>query len=689
MIAGAQAQGMPPPGDARRGGFDNSVNVKKESDTVRRMLQEDGLASWRPDPSLLPPQACAAASMGDLLREVPVNGTAWLAFGNSGATEMLMNWAHWVLTLGFGNAMVVAAYDDSLFSRLRSLQIPAYNLSGALPEMHFRGTPFLFHRMGYLKAMTIMEVLISGRHVLTSDADVVWLRDPIAELERLAASGASLAASTDCINVADDRDKSTRPASAYLCGHAPGNKDGTVFNTGVIFMASRPAAIAFCRLWANRTLALREWWSDDQGVFNRLLTGRGTWPVEDNGYYPVKAAGMGGNLVHGPRGSGLILAPLPAERFCSGHLVWVQQAARPLQCASVHTTYTEFGDASKRWRLIEAGLWGPLPPSYFSDGHYLTFDPPQPGPDPAPCPLGEGVTSGKPCGGEDTAHGLGRKRPGNIPALEALKRSSRLSHNIELMRRQLWTIRDALAIARVLNRTLILPHFDCMCDRSELVDYVPSCVFPGAPPTLPFPFKCSTLFVLNVHKLLLILDPPSYGMKPSMFGGRTVPPIKLRAHSFLTDPRTRRDVTASVANVRLHGPRATPAARDLNCSAPHDRICDRERQAMPRAHDAEEALADVAADGALRLPRGASNLDVLRMLGSEEARRTRILRLSDAEGAFGGWDSNWEEGYLFKSLEKWFLLGGDWCCSSREANVGRLYPLDPPGLRMPARGGKW
>ena len=87
---------------------------------------------------------------------------------------------------------------------------------------------------------------MSGRHVLTSDADVVWLKDPLPELHALAAAGASLAASTDCLNVAEDRDKTPRRASAFLCGHAPGSRDGTVFNTGVIFMASVPAAITFC-----------------------------------------------------------------------------------------------------------------------------------------------------------------------------------------------------------------------------------------------------------------------------------------------------------------------------------------------------------------------------------------------------------------------------------------------------------
>ena len=43
---------------------------------------------------------------------------------------------------------------------------------------------------------------------------------------------------------------------------------------------------------------------------------------------------------------------------------------------------------------------------------------------------------------------------------------------------QVHALRDALALAFLLNRTLVLPHFDCLCDRSELVDYIPWCVYP-------------------------------------------------------------------------------------------------------------------------------------------------------------------------------------------------------------------
>ena len=52
---------------------------------------------------------------------------------------------------------------------------------------------------------------------------------------------------------------------------------------------------------------------------------------------------------------------------------------------------TEYGDAGKRFRFLEAGLWALLPDSYYREGHFLTFVPPAAGPDPMPCKAGEGV----------------------------------------------------------------------------------------------------------------------------------------------------------------------------------------------------------------------------------------------------------------------------------------------------------
>ena len=638
----------PPPGNNELWGGVQSgwEQANKESDNVRALLQADGMPHWRPDPSLLPPRRAANASMEQLLEYVPIGGHAWLAFGNAGVSEMLMNWAHHVLALGAGRQMVIAAFDEPLLLTLHSYGLPAYNYSGALPPTHFRHAPYLFHRMGFLKAELIVHVLETGRHALVSDSDVAWVSDPRPLLMTLRDRGATLAASTDCLDVQADRDKTHRSSSPVMCGHAPGNTGGAVFNTGVLWFAAEPSSIAFARRWALETLALTDAYSDDQGVFNRLMV---------HGLYPVKAHSTDGTVVVGP--NGVRIAPLPADRFCSGHLVHVQQASQPRDCISVHATFTEYGDAGKRWRFLESKLWALNEPSYYSEGKYLTFVPPRSPPDPMPCKPGDGgeyVKGQTPvaCGGEDPHHGLGPKAFGDIMWHEAMKRSVRLRANHELMSRQVHALRDALGIARVLNRTLILPHYDCLCDRSEDVAIVPSCVYHGAPPSLQMPFKCSQHFVADTHKLqMMALDPTRFGMQPFKFGGLVTPPIKLRAHSFLSDGRTHRSIRDGVVDVRVV-PSGEARAEGQGGGGPHT------------------------------LTRGAANDEVKAQLASVEG--ARVLRLSDAEGVFGGWTSNRDQSRLFHTLMDYYVHRGAWCCSSRNQarqDDGRVYVRPPPPLK--------
>ena len=620
------------------------AQAERESDNVRRLLQADGMLRWRPDPAKLPPQRPANASMEVLMEHVPIGGHAWLAFGNSGVTEMLMNWCHHVIKLGLGSQMVVAAFDEPLLLQLHARRIPAYNYSGALPATHFRHAPYLFHRMGFLKAELITHVLRTGRHALVSDSDVAWAQDPTPLLNELLALGATLAPSTDCLDVRSDADKTPRRFSAYMCGYNPGNVEplDVVFNTGVVWFKADAAGIAFAAEWALQTLNLNNPFSDDQGVFNRLIV---------RGMFPVVAHSADGRVIRAA--DGLRVAPLPADRFCSGHLVWVQQASEPRQCVSVHATFTEYGDGGKRWRFLEAGLWGLLPAEYYDEGRYLTFVPPEAPPDPQPCAPGEAQyevgRQKPPCGGEDPHHGLGRK-PHQVLGAEAFKRSSRLRANMGLMARQVHALRDALAVARVLNRTLILPHFDCLCDRSEDVQVIPTCTYHGAPMALPMPFKCSQHFVADTHKLqLMSTEPTRFGMQPHKFGGAFTHPLLLRAHSFLDDPRTAAAIKQGVVDV-----------------------------AVGAAGGQGGGGGEVA-----QLPRGATNVGVKSAL--ERWRDARVLRLSDAEGIFAGWESNKMEATLFTTMMEYYLYRGAWCCSSRgNGNEdGRVYTQTPPPLKLP------
>lgn len=642
-------QRPPPGGDELWGGVQSGWGqANKESDNVRALLRADGMPKWRPaNPSTgLPPQRPANATMEQLLEHTPTGSSAWLAFGNSGVAEMLLNWAHHVMKLGAGWQMVIAAFDEPLLALLHEHALPAYNYSGALPATHFRHAPHLFHRMGFLKAELIVHVLRTGRHALVSDSDVVWVADPQPLLASLHAKGMTLAASTDCLDVEADRDKASRKVSPVMCGHAPGNTGLATFNTGVLWFASHESAITFAQEWALGTLALTDPYSDDQGVFNRLIL---------RGLYPVVAHSNEGDVIKGP--GSLRIAPLPAEKFCSGHLVHVQRAADVTGCLSVHATFTEYGDAGKRWRFLEAKLWALNEDAYYSEGRYLAFVPPKPQADPMPCKVDAGVyvpgvDAPQACGGEDPRHGMPPKRFGDIMWTEALKRSVRLRENQKLMSRQTHALRDALAIARILNRTLILPHYDCLCDRSEDVAIVPSCVYHGAPPRMAVPFRCSQHFVADTHKLqMMSLDPMRFGMQPHKFNGRPTPPIRLRAFSFLSDSRTSAEIKEGVVDVRVVGYQGGGKA---------------------------------AAGGQIVLRKGSTNVAVKAQLQSLEG--ARVIRLSDAEGVFSGWESERNEALHFNTMMDYYVHRGAWCCSSRnqaQQDDGRVYVTPPPRLRVP------
>ena len=68
-------------------------------------------------------------------------------------------------------------------------------------------------------------------------------------------------------------------------------------------------------------------------------------------------------------------------------------------------------------------------------------------------------------------------------------------------------------------------------------------------------------------------------------------------------------------------------------------------------------------------------------------RDARVLRLTDALDAFGGWETNPDESLLFQTMMEYYLYRGAWCCTSRyidnNADNGRVYLERPPPLRSP------
>ena len=156
--------------------------------------------------------------------------------------------------------------------------------------------------------------------------------------------------------------------------------------------------------------------------------------------------------------------------------------------------------------------------------------------------------------------------------------------------------------------------------------------------------------VAGTHKLQIWRSTRRTASCPK-FGGLVTPPIKLRAHSFLSDGRTHRSIRDGVVDVRVV-PSGEARAEGQGGGGPHT------------------------------LTRGAANDEVKAQLASVEG--ARVLRLSDAEGVFGGWTSNRDQSRLFHTLMDYYVHRGAWCCSSRNQarqDDGRVYVRPPPPLK--------
>ena len=348
-------------------------------------------------------------------------------------------------------------------------------------------------------------------------------------------------------------------------------------------------------------------------------------------------------------------APLSARHFCSGHALWVQQEAQPKSCLAVHTTYTEGGLRGKIWRLREASLWLIDPPDYFGSEHdrYLTFVPPEP--EFRSLPM------------EDPAAPLNRtdKTGTGWLAPDAIAMSSRLRAHLRLMQRNLHALRDAAAIAAALNRTLLLPHMLCACDRDERPRILPSCTTHGSGFSLPFRCPLDHFFGKGTIQEFLAafnalpLSEPGSG-HPRLWW------IRKRSHvKYLPMPRAREHSFRA----RQGGPRAmiNPVIVEIARS---------EQDAFDLREQGKKAV----------LVAGSSDVQARHSLAAMSS--AAVLLLQRAEGVFGGW-YNETSADEFESLMEDASMSRQrppsWCCSSWDKHVGTIeYALPRPTRLLPA-----
>ena len=473
------------------------------------------------------------------------NASITATFATIEVADMLRNWIeHAVFVAGLPNVVVIALdeatlskcangaffgrADDANDARLRVRRARSRvwtrrepsktpTLCASTPESRgpligHRENKKVFNQIGIVKTRVIHALLRANLHVLMSDVDVVWLRDPSEYFRSGQARRAHVAVSSDCVFGFEPG----RPATdAFGQKPSPNNAE---FNTGVLLLRPAKPTMALVERWTASQLALMENHNmNDQTHFNKAVNDFGGREEMASGAYAwdddadaelaaiVFQGGSGSSRSQRttpdhtlfpneherglrPRyyrtradpnaaaseasASGVArVALLPTGLFSNGHTFFVSRVAersgvRPF---AVHNTYQYSGTSGKIARFRENGLWAVDDAAYFGVAEeeeeddetlgdarrflLLTYDIPGALADPAP-------SVSTPKGGTPVTH-------------------------VDLIRYQVNRVRDGLALASVLNRTLILPPLLSTCDR--WFNLLPNCTqgdarFPMAAP---------------------------------------------------------------------------------------------------------------------------------------------------------------------------------------------------------------
>ncbi|CAH2040806.1 unnamed protein product [Thlaspi arvense] len=398
-----------------------------------------------------------------------------VTFGNYAYMDFILTWVKHLTDFGLDN-LLVGAMDTKVMEALYWKGIPVFDMGSHISFVDAGwGTP-KFHKIGREKIILLDTILAFGYELLMCDTDVVWLKNPLPYLLRF--PEADVLTSTDQLvpTVTDDR----------LENWQQGEDFGASSNIGIFFWRATDSAKNFTEEWKDMLIANDKLW--DQTAFNQLMWRQlGPSVDEDSG------------LVYAYNGK-LKLGLLPASIFCSGHTYFVQAIYKQLRLEpyAIHATFQYAGTEGKRHRLREAMVFYDPLEYYDSSGGFLTFK-------------------------------------SSIPKELLLDGKHNIETHFSLINYQLKQIRTALAIASLLNRTLVMPPLWCRLDR---LWYPHPGVLPGTMTRQPF--LCPLDHALEVNVMSNELPEDEFG-----------PGINFREYSFFDNPSVPRHVKESWLDVEL------------------------------------------------------------------------------------------------------------------------------------------
>ena len=665
------------------------------------------------DPSL----SAALKSM-----RVPPGSLVALTFADKKMLAMVLNWSAHLRRLNVPH--LVGALDDHTKEVLESRDVLVFRCVFAEEALdggsgHDSGNWKTFAATRIAKIRAALEL---GYDVLMSDADVVWRRDPrhylqCPEMAVDTSHDAEKGVSTD----GSDEPGQTRkrsPCESIAAADVMVSSDnlspktdarlgasyarGGVFNTGVVFLKHTPGAKAFAKAWSwhlSATVGSRNdryaRLTSDQQVFNAMTRRKDEWPGIDPVDHHTEVPGV----VNAPTRVleailGLSndeaafdgfktfkLGVLPVAAFQPGHVAFLQKtnemdpktienafafdgarederagAVRDNEPYCVHATYTFDGSTpfAKRFRFAEFGLWDPESDQIessasgenFRDDFLFRDD------------ASGGKTSERkfltydPLSALETVFG--------VPFETFATFEPDIGRHLKAGAAQLRALRDAMAIAKVLNRTLAVPAPFCFCDKvwgGHDNIFAFNCHYPGSADSAHMPGACPLdHFVSPTAMRDAGVDFVAHGELPF----------------FLEKTDTVLEVVAGADAVkRERGGVSGGGASETETEKPSFRESDdadfpRGKEEKDKDKDAflpKEARSFFASKGSsVSIPAFATETQIKNALVSshKSLRDAALVRLSNALDAFGGFDDD-ATNESFEKIVDGALRPEQWC----------------------------
>ncbi|KAJ4903651.1 xyloglucanase 113 [Raphanus sativus] len=482
-----------------------------------------------------------------------------VTFGNYAFMDFILTWVKHLTDLDLSN-ILVGAMDTKLLEALYWKGVPVFDMGSHMSTVDVGWGSPTFHKMGREKVILIDSVLPFGYELLMCDTDMVWLKNPLPYLARY--PDADVLTSSDQVvpTVVDDSLDIWQQVSA-------------AYNIGIFHWRPTEPAKKLAKEWKEILLADDKVW--DQNGFNEIVR-RQLGPSVDGD--------SSSGLFYAYDGS-LKVGILPASIFCSGHTYFVQAMYQQLRLEpyAVHTTFQYAGTEGKRHRLREGMVFFDPPEYYDAPGGFVSFKP-------------------------------------SIPKSLLLDGNHTVESHFTLVNHQMKQIRSALAIASLLNRTLVMPPIWCRLDR----------LWFGHPGTLVGsmtrqPFICPLDHVFEVNIMLKEMPEEEFG-----------PGIGIREYSFLDNPSLPKQVKESWLDVQL-------------------------------CQGCEASNITSSSGAALKFPKR-SNEDTFKAIFSS-FNDVKVIKFSSVEDAFTGFSDKGKEERFRRRVKRYV---GIWCCEENKT-PGHIY----------------